>query len=179
MLASFARSYMAPFAWFWWYLWPWTWMAYKMSGPGISDRVLGYYRYTMKWKNGFVNSVEGPELGFRKSSKACLCWSGLRCWVYSSRCSTFMLKKFTFSLSKNTELPTSLDVVLSLFLSLSVTCSLYVWTTFPRDAGRSRFEIPPNHMHQKNNVLHIHEINTGSCVDTEPVWLCTGKALGW
>ena len=31
-----------------------------------------------------------------------------------------MLKKFTFSLSKNTELPASLDVFLSLFLSLRV-----------------------------------------------------------
>ena len=41
-------------------------------------------------------------------------------WVYS-RCSTFLLKTLTFSLvSKNTGLPTSLDVFLSLFLSLRV-----------------------------------------------------------
>ena len=53
------------------------------------------------------------------------------------RCYTFMLKKFTFSLSKNTELPTILDVFLSLFLS-GYVCSLYVWTKFPRDAGRRK-----------------------------------------
>ena len=100
------------------------------------------------------------------------------------RCYTFMLKKFTFSLSKNTELPASLDVFLRLFLLLRVlslcldvflslflsgyVCSLYVWTKFPRDAGRSFpnvVEIPPNHTHQKKNVsFHIHDINTGGCV---------------
>jgi len=83
------------------------------------------------------------------------------------RCYTFMLKKFTFSLSKNTELPTILDVFLSLFLS-GYVCCLYVWTKFPRDAGRSFpnvVEIPPNHTHQKKNVsFHIHDINTGGCV---------------
>ena len=50
------------------------------------------------------------------------------------RCYTFMLKKVTFSRSKNTELHTSLDVFLSLFLS-GYVCSIYVWTKFPRDAG--------------------------------------------
>ena len=89
----------------------------------------------MKWKNFVrVNKVEGPELGFRKES---MCWSGLRCWVYS-RCSTFMLKKCIFSLFKNTEFPTSLDVFLSLFFSLRVFF-LYLGEVPPR----RRTKFPP------------------------------------
>ena len=56
----------------------------------------------------------------------------------------FMLKKVTFSLCKNTELLTSLDVFLSLFLSLRVF-SLCVdevsprrWTKFPQ-RGQLKF----------------------------------------
>ena len=80
----------------------------------------------------------------------------------------FMLNKFTFSLSKSTELPTSLDVFLSLFLSLCVfSLSL---DKFPGDAGQSSpnmVEIPPNQIHHKMNVFfHIHEINMGYCVYT-------------
>ena len=113
--------------------------------------------------------IEGPELGFRKES---MCWSGLRCWVYS-RCSTFMLKKFTFSLSKNVTLNfllvwTSFFFFFFKAFSSRCVCSLCVWTKFPRDAGRNSpnvVEIPPNHVHQKNNVFfHIHEINRGSCI---------------
>ena len=56
----------------------------------------------------------GPEFGFRKKKHVSVGFTLLRCY-------TFMLKKFTFSLSaKNTEFPTSLDGFLSLFLSLRV-----------------------------------------------------------
>ena len=83
-----------------------------------------------------------------------MCWSGLRCRVYS-RCFTFMLKRFTFSLSKHTELPTSLDVFLSLFRSLRVfsLCLDEVpptWSKFPRIT----------YIQKKNVFFHIHEINT-------------------
>ena len=85
------------------------------------------------------------------------------------RCYMFMLKKFTFSLSNwNTELPTSLDVFLSLFHSLRVfsLCLDEVpprrWTKFPPS---DVVEIPPNHIHQKKKIfLHIHDINMGGCV---------------
>ena len=78
----------------------------------------------------------------------------------------FVLKTFTFSLSKNTGLPTSFDVFLSFLLSLYVfslcldELPLRLWMKFPNVV-----KIPPNHVHRKTNVFfHIHEINTGSCV---------------
>ena len=77
-----------------------------------------------------------------------------------------MLKTFTFSLSKNTELPASLYVFLGHFLSSRVF-SLCLDEVL-RGNGRSFpnvVEIPPNPKHQENNVFfHIHEINSGSCV---------------
>ena len=64
-------------------------------------------------------------------------------------------KKFTFSLSENIELPTSLDVFLSLFLPIA--CVLFVfgrssprrWTTFPQRGRNS----PESHTSEKECFL--------------------------
>ena len=70
----------------------------------------------------------------------------------------FMLKRFTFSLSKNTQVPTSLDTFFSLFLLLHVF-SLCLDEAPP--CGQNS----PNHIHlKKNGFFHIHEINIGSYV---------------
>ena len=70
------------------------------------------------------------------------------------------------SLSKNTGLPTRLDIFLSLFLALRVF-SLCLdefpprrWTKFPQRDRNS----PESHTSVEECVFHIHEINTGSCV---------------
>ena len=75
------------------------------------------------------------------------------------RCYTFMLKKFTFSLSKNTDRPT---VVWTSFLAFSfpVTSVLFMCgqsspETLPDEVSPPNVvEIPPNHTHQKKNVSY-------------------------
>ena len=54
-------------------------------------------------------------------------------WVYSN--STFMLKKFTFSLSDNTKLNNYRFWTSFLAFSICWMCSLYVWMKFHWDAG--------------------------------------------
>ena len=67
-----------------------------------------------------------------------MCRSGLRCWVYP-RCSTFMLKKFTFSPSKNTELPASQFGRLSSPFPIGA-CVLFM---FGRSSPETLYKVPP------------------------------------
>ena len=112
----------------------------------------------MKWKN-FVNFVE-PELG------SVLKWACVG-RVYIAEVLHGVQKKFTFSFSKNrAELPTSLDVFLSLFLSLRVfslclgKVSPRRWTKFPQRDRNSPESHTSEEEKKKKGFFHIREIKT-------------------
>ena len=144
MLVSFAR-FMTLSEWFWWYLW--LKMAFKMSQEFLSVSALAGtlpINYEMKE----LCQLCGTRVRLSEIKHVSVGFTLLRCY-------TFMLKKFTFSLSKNTELPASLDVFLSLFLSLHVF-SLCVddvpprrWTKFPQRGRNS----PKSHTSEKECFL--------------------------
>ena len=138
---------------------PYASILYSKPFPEISER-LGLGSLPINYEMKELCQLCGTRIRLLEIKHALVGFTLLRCY-------TFILKKVTFSLCKNTELPTSLDVFLSLFLSGHV-CSLHVWTKFPRNAWRSFpnvVEIPPNHIRQKKNVFfHVYDFNSGGCV---------------
>ena len=155
MLASFTRSYVTQFEWFW-YLWPE--MAYKMSQefPIVSLDI------THKLWNERTLSTQLRDQTF--GNEACVGWvyaaeftPGVPYLCWKSSHSVF-LKTLNFLL------------VWTSFLAFSFccVCSLYVWMSSPKTLNEvplNVVEIPVNHIHQKKNVFfHIHEVNMGSCV---------------
>ena len=107
---------------------PYASILYSKPFPEISER-LGLGSLPINYEMKELCQLCGTRIRLLEIKHALVGFTLLRCY-------TFMLKKVTFSLCKNTQLPTSLDVFLSLFLS-GHACSLHVWTKFPRNAWRS------------------------------------------